>query len=620
MNQSATLIGRIEQIAGTTLRATLTVPTDVGVIVVNGKGYRLGQIGSFLCVPLGIGSLYGVVTGIGATQTAHNEPVPSTQGPQRSWIDVELVGETDLSGAFKRGVSQYPTIGDELHLVSSSDLETIYGGQEEREFIAIGNVVGAESVWCPIDANKLVMRHSLVVGSTGSGKSTMVSSIIRKLANRERFPASRVLLIDMHGEYANAMGNLANVLTIAAENEQLSENRRALYVPFWALNFTELARIAFGALDELATSALRDLVVSYKSGTYTGKQAAARSPETLADAPIPFNIHAMWLELYNIIKATHTVQQTGQSKQTIAYAKDSDGNDLLGEAQSVTPPTYLPQQQGRIFLPSVQFNGRRAVDLLTSRLRDHRLSFMFKPGPFSVRPDGRTDAGLDTLLADWLGGDHPVTVLDLSGTPTDLATDVVGAVLRIVFEALFWARNFPEGGRERPLLVVLEEAHSYLKDPSSSAASAVNRIVREGRKYGIGCMIISQRPSDIDIGVLSQCGTCFAMRMSNSADRHHVANGVNESFEALMALLPSLRTGEVIITGESVAMPVRVEVPLPPRTQRPNSEDPAVYSEGPQHGWNAARGKEDYLEMLNAWAAQDPLALRQITKVKVHPS
>src|SRR6185437_5933390 len=125
------------------------------------------------------------------------------------------------------------------------------------------------------------------------------------------------------------------------------------------------------------------------------------------------------------------------------------------------------------------------------------------------------------------------------------------------------------------------------------AAIAVDRIVREGRKYGTGCMIISQRPSDIDIGVLSQCGTCFAMRMSNTADRAHIANGVNESFGSLMALLPSLRTGEVIATGEAVAMPVRIEVPLPDQSERPSSEDPAIYSEGPPHGWNAPIAKED---------------------------
>jgi hypothetical protein len=612
---AATLLGRIERISGTTLRAALSVPTDVGIIVIEGKGFRIGQVGAFVQVPFGVGSLYGVVTGIGASGEAFEES-REMGNPARSWLDVELVGETDLSGRFKRGISQYPTIGDEIHLVAPRDLEKIYGGQEERQFITLGNVVGAESVWCPIDGNKLVTRHSIVVGSTGSGKSTTVATLVRKLVDSSRFPAARVLLIDMHGEYAAAFGSLANVLTVSGEREELHGNRKPLYVPFWALTFAELARICFGELDELAFSTLRDMTVGYKTQTDVGQELAEVAPESLADAPVPFDINKMWLQLYNLIKATHTAQQTGQSEATIAYANDTSGAPLKGDARTITAPTYTSQQPGHVFLSAPFINGRRAIDLFTSRLRDKRLAFMFRPGPYSAGQD-TAPAHLSKLLAEWLGSASPISVLDLSGTPTALASEIVGAVLRIVFEALFWARNFPEGGRERPLLIVLEEAHSYLKDLKSSAAVAVDRIVREGRKYGVGCMIISQRPADIDVGVLSQCGSCFAMRMSNPADRTQIANGVSESFGPLMALLPSLRTGEVIVTGEAVAMPVRIEVPLPPSSQRPSSEDPQIYSESPQHGWNEPRAKEDYEEMLSAWRAQDLFALRKPTKIEV---
>lgn len=139
-----TLIARIDQISGTSLRATLTVPTDVGVIIVDGKGFRIGQIGAFVKVPFGVGSLYGVVTGIGALGDLTGAAEPSFPDTQmtKSWLNVELVGETDISGNFKRGISQYPTIGDEIHLVSPTDLEVIYGNQEERQFITIGSVVG----------------------------------------------------------------------------------------------------------------------------------------------------------------------------------------------------------------------------------------------------------------------------------------------------------------------------------------------------------------------------------------------------------------------------------------------------------------------------------------------
>jgi DNA helicase HerA-like ATPase len=132
--------------------------------------------------------------------------------------------------------------------------------------------------------------------------------------------------------------------------------------------------------------------------------------------------------------------------------------------------------------------------------------------------EGKVEQDLDTLLAGWLGDASPITILDLSGIPPLIQSELVGSVLRIVYDALFWARNIPEGGRERPLLIVLEEAHAYL-DQKQTAAVAVRRIAKEGRKYGIGMMLASQRPAEIDQTILSQCGTLFALRLSNSVDR-----------------------------------------------------------------------------------------------------
>ena len=147
----------------------------------------------------------------------------------------------------------------------------------------------------------------------------------------------------------------------------------------------------------------------------------------------------------------------------------------------------------------------RQVDALGSRLRDPRFDFLFRPGPlYFPSPEGEIVEDLDTLLASWLGDDRPITILDLSGTPLAVQPDLVGSLLRILYDALFWARNIPEGGRERPLLIVLEEAHTYLESNSrQSATRAVRRIAKEGRKYGIGMMLVSQRPSEIDDTILS---------------------------------------------------------------------------------------------------------------------
>ena len=138
------------------------------------------------------------------------------------------------------------------------------------------------------------------------------------------------------------------------------------------------------------------------------------------------------------------------------------------------------------------------------------------------------------MLKLWIGGNDPITILDLSGVPVSVLMDLVGVLIRLLFDALFWSRFLPEGGRMRPLLFVLEEAHVYLNTGNKSvAALAARRIVKEGRKYGLGAMIVSQRPSEIDPTILSQCGTLFAMRLANSSDRSQVTGTVSDNLEGL---------------------------------------------------------------------------------------
>lgn len=187
----------------------------------------------------------------------------------------------------------------------------------------------------------------------------------------------------------------------------------------------------------------------------------------------------------------------------------------------------------------------------------------------------------------------------------------MGTLLRIIYDALFWSRDLSEGGRERPLLVVLEEAHSYLAPGDDNPAGrAMRRIVKEGRKYGIGAMIVSQRPAEIDATILSQCGTVIAMRLSNAADRGHVSSVVSDNLEGLLSMLPILRTGEAIIVGESVHLPVRALVDAPPPDRRPDSNDPLVYNPLGPGGWERGRAPSNYSEVVQAWRSQDPRSPR----------
>jgi DNA helicase HerA-like ATPase len=249
------------------------------------------------------------------------------------------------------------------------------------------------------------------------------------------------------------------------------------------------------------------------------------------------------------------------------------------------------------------------------------MQFLFKPGDWAVATDGTTKADLDSLFAAWIGAEAPISVFDLSGIPPTILDDLVGAVLRILYDALFWGRLKPEGSRERPLLIVLEEAHSYLgtQAPGSQAkcraASAARRIAKEGRKYGVGLMLVSQRPSEIDGTILAQCGTTVALRLTNESDQSQVSKCASDNLKGLFSALPILRTGEALIVGEAVNMPIRAIIDRPAEGRRPDSDDPmAVVPMGidgkrtKSGGWTEPIASENYKGLVEAWRKQNPQA------------
>ena len=230
---------------------------------------------------------------------------------------------------------------------------------------------------------------------------------------------------------------------------------------------------------------------------------------------------------------------------------------------------------------------------------DRRYDFLLQPGPWEPDLNGSIKHDLDALLAGWVGGEKPITILDLSGVPNLVLERLIGSILKIVYESLFWSREKPEGGIERPLLIVMEEAHRYLaSDAKNLAAETVKQIAKEGRKYGIGAMVVSQRPSEVNETILSQCGTFFALRLSNPSDRERVRGILPDGLASLLDDLPVLRTGEAVVMGEAAKLPMRCRITLPER--QPQSKDPEVNLR-----WASPRGKEDYSRMIALWRAQN---------------
>jgi len=620
-------LGTVEDVNGSSISVKLSENTPSGLLFVNGEAYRVGQVGGFIRIPSGYVDLYGVISQVGAGAA----PGPPELAPQlgNRWLRVELVGEGRKDAKFERGISQYPSIGDPVHVVTESDLKTVYAPGDEEGYVAVGSVASAESIRAYLDLNLLVSRHSAVVGSTGAGKSSAVASLLAAISDSGKLPGARVVLLDLHGEYAKALDGTATVFRL---NPRTGTDEQKLCIPYWALAFDELVPICFGSIDDKQRSVVADLVVALKQGAVDAADASGKSlkipaEEVTVDTPVPFRLKELWFRQHCREYRMVTKKQGGSDDEVVdALVLSAEGGaEQPGDAEKLIPPKFRtykntgPKEQ-HVTSANEGSNLRQQMTLLHSRLRDQQLQFLFKPGDWMPNSKGVTKEDLDTLLASWMCNKRPITVLDLSGIPSSVLDHLIGAVLRILFDAAFWGRALPVGGRMRPLLIVLEEAHRYLSKSDKEsvvtarggAAAAARRIAKEGRKYGVGLMLVSQRPSEVDTTILSQCGTMIALRLTNETDRSQIASISSDSLKGLFSMLPILRTHEALIVGEAVNIPIRARIDLPPAGRWPDSEDPMVVvpkgSDGKRKrpgGWTVLVNDENYKPLVEAWRKQD---------------
>jgi hypothetical protein len=585
MIRSDTQIGTVESVTGNKISIlidTARVPSTTPII--DGRVYRVGQIGSFLKIPVGYIELYGVVTQAGADAVPEKVSEQQTTETEKRWLTLVLVGER-AGDRFERGVSGSPVTGDKVHLVTSNDLEVIYGTSAERNSITIGQISSSESLSARLDLDRLITRHSALLGSTGSGKSNAVAVILSAIARGE-LPSARILLIDPHGEYGSALGANARVFKLQPDT---AKGEKKLLVPYWALPFNELLKSFVGELSDPQEEYFREKVYSYKLAA--SKLLTTPPPEEAvsADSPIPFSLHNLWYELDRFERLTINKDKFG----TVTEALMQEGSAEKLQSAKFSPHSttntnpYINTQAKGIL---------RYLNNIRNRLSDQRFSFFFHPGEWEPDGSNKVKLDLDALLVNWIGQDKPITVLDLAGVPPEIMPIVSGAVIRIVYDALLWGQNLNIGGRKQPLLMVLEEAHMYLQAGEESVASrSVRSIAKEGRKYGLGLMLVTQRPSELDATVLSQCGTTIALRMTNGQDRSHVVSAVQDDLSDMLSLIPSLRTGEALVLGEAVKIPSRVRIDA--ATRAPKSEDPKV-----SEAWSKARPEIDgYSKVLELW-------------------
>jgi uncharacterized protein len=422
-----------------------------------------------------------------------------------------------------------------------------------------------------------VVRHAAIVGSTGSGKTTAVASLLQAFV-QGGWRASNIVVIDPHGEYASALADVAAVRSVLADGDA------ALRVPFWALPAADIARIFTGGPGG-ATFAARfaQLVTEARRKFVDEADWLTLDPMAVtADTPVPFDANPIW---YKLDYENRETRQNKGDPTTVALISKGDP-PTLKPAQFAA---YGPAGQAPHQAPTYNTYGT-SPDLLRLGLLDPRLRFFTQP-----QADPHGGDPLVTVVQEWLGKQKPISVLDFSGVPAAAADVAIGVVLNLLFEVAIRGNvGGPGIGRPSPVLVVLEEAHRYLGEGASALTKAsANRIAREGRKYGVGLLLVSQRPTELPKTALAQCGTLIALRLSNSEDQSTIKAALPDAVAGLAGVLPSLRTHEALISGEALVLPARACLDTP--NPWPHAVDPTLAS------WRKEPVLPDVAPALASW-------------------
>lgn len=578
MQSDVTYLGRIIKVDSSSVEVEISEDIPSSSPIINGKVYKLGQIGTFVKVVAGNILTFGLVESVSNTPSNINSDTVVNKGSR--YLSVQLIGEKVGNKKFEKGIGLYPTINDEVHIVTDEDLFDLYGKTDDTEngLLAIGKHASSDNLDVYLDIHKLVLRHSAILGSTGSGKSNSVVAILKQIGTQMH--NSRMLLIDPHGEYASAFPE--------AKVFRIGDEKSPLYIPFWLMNFDELMYFLVGAKSsddqKPEYRRFREIITQAKKMNCHLKAGDVNPNYITADSPIPFNIRKIWYDINREINATYQIADA--SKQT------SENECLVREGipEKLEPAEFEPYAMSN----QAPYRSRKQEmysyeKKLLARLKDSRYDFMFYPGEYK---DENSPKDLHNLLLDWIGGDERLAILDLSNVPFEVMDITVGLITRFVYDSMFWGRNEPNTGRNRPLLIAYEEAHSYLgKNETIYARNAVEKIFKEGRKFGLGAVVISQRPSELSETILAQVGTFIALRLTNSSDQSIVKSMAPDNMNSLISLLPSLRIGEAVIVGEAINIPTRVRLPL--QSPRPDISDPELVS-----AWMREYNSDDDYKMV----------------------
>ncbi|MDH2400380.1 DUF87 domain-containing protein [Bradyrhizobium sp. SSUT18] len=503
-----TSFGRVISVRGSLARVGLLAESRMPASEVR------ATVGRFVSIRCASSVIVAMITEVSCENLSSNDNLIAI-------ASVDLLGEI-LNAAgkakFQRGVTNYPTIGDSVDLITSQELRTIYAPTGSDQ-INVGFLQQDSSVVAYVDIEEMLSKHFAVLGSTGVGKSTGVSLLLNEILKAR--PNLRIFLLDVHNEYGRCFGDRALVL-----------NPRNLKLPFWLFNFEEIVDVLFGGragvpeeLDVLAE------VIPLAKGVYTQYQNADRIGLKRIDP------------------------------KQIGYTVDTPVPYRLVDLMSL-----IDERMGKLENRSSRIIYHKLISRIEAVRNDPRYAFMFD----NANVGGDTMAEVISHLFRLPANGKPMTVMQLAGFPAEVIDSVVSVLCRMAFDFGLWSDGVS------PMLFVCEEAHRYASADRNvgfgPTRKAVSRIAKEGRKYGVYLGLITQRPAELDATIISQCNTLFTMRLANERDQALLRAAVSDAAANLLSFVPSLGTREVLAFGEGVALPTRLRFKEVPPHQLPRGE------------------------------------------------
>ena len=475
--------------------------------------------------------LIGMVTKVSKKRIDFDEENDESIDYSYNFCNVTLVGtfyvklSPEKENIFRRAVNTYPEINSPVYLADSDALSIIMNSLDsdiDNEGLVIGKYASNKTVKAILDGNKFFQRHASIVGSTGSGKSFTVANILEKT---NELAYSNIIVFDLHGEY--------NELSYAKQIKINSND--GLHIPLWFFNYEEIHSL-FIESAEGTSSNQRAIVIKYileKKKEYIATNKKSLSPELItADTPIPFSAVGLkeFLESENIKE-----DETGEVYKS---------GDKKGQSKT---------KQG-------QFYGKltNLITRLQTKIDDKKYSFIF-----NEKSTSKSDY-LNYFISEIMGDTEKIKVIDLSEVPSDILSIVIGIVTRLVYDVQFWMT--PQTNETRhPLAFICDEAHLYMPRDTSKMKAVENKsleifekIAKEGRKYGVSLVIVSQRPAELNSTIISQCNNIISLKITNDRDKSAVSTMLTDSLVGLVDVLPNLDVGECIVIGDSINLSTKI--------------------------------------------------------------